>query len=153
SFYGLARSIHPYILGADNKGNFELIKEETRLAIIASGLQLVGDYKPARDPVRYVFTVTSPELKNAINNAGTQYPSGLAARIALTIDEGIIVVSATNPIFWGKAYFGNQYTMVANDMGRFDKKLDDFFHIIGKYKGLGFGAIEDLSDAELSEFQ
>lgn len=148
-----AQTIQPYIFGATKKGNFELIKEETRLALQASGLEVVGEYKPARDPFRYVFSVTSIELKNAVYDAGLIYGFGLIQHIALTIEEGLVEITATNPVFWGKAYFGSQYLIVSRQIERFDKKLDDFFHIIGKYRGVGFGAVDDFSDEQLEQFQ
>ncbi len=107
-----AQDHKPYILAATSDASISEVSIIVKNKLTESGLSVIGEYSPAKDSNRKVLIVTSDELKNAVKSIGGLTGFASALRVALTSENGKINISYTNPIYWGNAYFGDDYHKV-----------------------------------------
>ena len=144
-----AENLKPYILGAESSGDMASTRSTVKASLVKNGLEVVGEYKPANDASRYLFIVTSSDLKNAVKKKGGLTGFAATLRVGLTREGGKTIITYTNPKYWGNAYFRSDFPDVASYYTSFEGKLEKSMRDCGTYKGTAFGsekgiAIEDL---------
>ncbi len=77
---------------------------------------------------------------------------GAALRVALTEENGAIVITYTNPPYWGDAYFRDDFPKVKKHYDRFEKKLKKAMAGCGKPVGSSFGSEDGLDIDDLRDY-
>lgn len=105
SYVAQAQRLQPYTIGAETTGSIAEVKSQVKASLKNAGFQISGEYKPAGDANRWLFVLTSQELKNAVAKVGGLTGFAAALRVAVTNEGGKIIISYTTPEYWGNAYF------------------------------------------------
>jgi len=148
-----AQNLKPYILAAISDAPLAEISEVVKTNLTESGLEVIGEYYPANDSNRKVFVVTSSELKDAVKTIGGLTGFASALRIGLTSENDIINISYTNPIYWGNAYFGDNYDQVEQQYISVTEKISAALSNVGEVKNLPFGSKDGLTIKSLRKYR
>ncbi|MBK7410000.1 MAG: hypothetical protein IPJ40_19295 [Saprospirales bacterium] len=108
-----AQNLKPYILGFETTESVSDTKGKILANLESNGLKVVGQYKPASDANRWIIIFSSSELENAVKNVGGLSGFAAALRVGITREGGKTVVSYTNPVYWGNAYFRTDFDKVS----------------------------------------
>jgi len=154
SIYNLnAQDLKPYILAATSDAPLEEISDIAKTNLTESGLEVIGEYSPANDSKRKVFVVTSFELKDAVKTIGGLTGFAATLRIGLTNENDLINISYTNPIYWGNAYFGDNYDQVEQQYIAVTEKISAALSNVGEVKNLPFGSKDGLTIKSLRKYR
>jgi len=148
-----AQNLKPYILAATSDEPLAEISELVKTNLTEFGLEVIGEYSPANDSNRKVFIITSAELKNGVKTIGGLTGLASALRVGLTVENDIINISYTNPIYWGNAYFGDNYDQVQSHYISVTEKISSALSSIGESMDLPFGSEDGLSEKSLRKYR
>jgi len=148
-----AQNLNPYILAATSDAPLEEISEAAQTNLTESGLEVIGEYSPANDSNRKVLVVTSSELKDAVKTLGGLTGFAATLRIGLTSENDLINISYTNPIYWGNAYFGDNYDQVEQQYISVTEKISVALSNVGEVKDLPFGSKDGLTKKSLRKYR
>ena len=148
-----AQNLKPYILAATSDASFVEVSDAVKINLTESGLEVIGEYYPANDNNRKVFIVTSTELKAAVTIFGGLTGFAAVLRVALTAEDGTINISYTNPIYWGNAYYGDNYDEVKSHYISVTEKISSALFKIGESKNLPFGSEDGLTEKSLRKYR
>jgi len=148
-----SQNLQPYILAATSDASLSEVSDVVKTNLIASGLNVIGEYSPANNNNRKVLIITSDELKDAVRTIGGLTGFALALRVALTDEENIVNVSYTNPIYWGNAYFGDNYNEVQSYYLAIAEKISSALFKFGDSKNIPFGTKDGLSEESLRKYR
>ncbi|MFC1784002.1 hypothetical protein ACFL0J_00050 [Candidatus Neomarinimicrobiota bacterium] len=148
-----AQNFKPYILAATSDAPLAEISELVKTNLTELGLEVIGEYSPANDSDRKVFIITSAELKNGVKTIGGLTGFASALRVGLTVENDVINISYTNPIYWGNAYFGDNYDQVQSHYISVTEKISSALSSVGKSMDLPFGSKDGLSEKSLRKYR
>ncbi|MEA3288466.1 MAG: hypothetical protein U9Q77_13990 [Candidatus Marinimicrobia bacterium] len=146
------QTLKPYTLGAQSSESFDVVKDKTRASLQTAGFSLLGEYQPAQDETRWVFVINSPGLIEAVQSVGGLTGFASALRVALTLEDGMVNVSYTNPIYLGNAYFQKAYPEVAHHFLAADKSLVTAMADLGTISGEVFGVEKGLTVKDIRHY-
>lgn len=148
-----AQNLQPYILAATSDASLSEISVAVKNNLTAAGLEVIGEYSPAKDSNRKVFVITSDELKDAVNTIGGLTGFATVLRVALTDENGTINISYTNPVYWGNAYFGDNYDQVQSNYLTVTAKISSALFKFGEIKNIPFGTEDGLTEKSLRKYR
>ena len=147
-----AQNLKPYVIGLESNESLSTLKESVASNLKKNGIEVVGQYQPANDASRWVIIFTSPELKSAVQKVGGKTGFAASLRVGLTSENGKTMVSYTNPVYWGNAYFRKDYTSVATNYANLTSKLEKAMKDTGDFKATPFGSEKGLSENDLKKY-
>ena len=147
-----AQNIKPYVLALETTDNMSEIKDKISLNLQQNGIEVVGQYQPANDPNRWIFIFTSSELKSAVKEVGELTGFAASLRLAITSENGKTLVSYTNPVYWGNAYFRKDFPKVSSNYTKLSSKLKSAMEATGSFKNSPFGSEDGLSEKDLRKY-
>jgi uncharacterized protein (DUF302 family) len=148
-----AQTLKPYILGATSNGTIEEVKSNLKVSLEKEGINILGEYQPANDETRWVIVFSSDDLSQAVNKIKGQTGFALALRIGLTKEGEQILISYTNPAYWGTAYFRDDYPAVEQHYTALTGKLDKAMRASGQYNGKDFGSEDGIEVDDLIKYR
>ena len=148
-----AQDHKPYILAATSTASLSEISVIVKNQLTEYGLSVISEYSPAKDSNRKVFIITSDELKDAVKAIGGLTGFASALRVALTSENSKINISYTNPVYWGNAYFGDDYDKVQSNYVAVTKKIKLALSKFDETKNLPFGSEKGISDKNLRKYR
>lgn len=148
-----SQSYSPYIAGVRLPGQVEAVSESLENQLRKNGLEVVGQYQPAKDPDRQVIIFTSNELKNAVRKIGGLKGFASALRIGITREGDQTVVSYTNPVYWGMAYFTEDFDQVAGEYDALTSKIEAVMRSLGTFVGSPFGSEKGIESDKLRKYR
>ena len=147
------QALAPYIIGTILPDQLEAVKKAIETNAGNGGLEIAGQYQPAGDENRWVMVFTSNELKNAVRKIGGLEGFAAALRIGITREGGQTVVSYTNPVYWGMAYYRDKYDMVAPEYDALAAKLRNVMQKTGPFNGTAFGSEKGIEADKLKKYR
>lgn len=147
-----AQNLKPYIIGIETSAGISEIKSKVENSLEQNGIKIVGQYQPAQDKNRWVIVVSSAEIENAVKKVGGLTGFAASLRIGITSEGGKTIVSYTNPVYWGNAYFGEQFDKVSSNYKSFTSNLEAAMKASGTFSGKAFGSEKGLSIKELRKY-
>jgi len=148
-----AQNLKPYILAATSDASLAEIYDIVKTNLTESGMEVFGEYSPANDSNRKVFVVTSDELKNAVKTIGGLTGFASTMRVGLTVENDLVNISYTNPIYWGNAYYGDNYDQVHLYYISVTEKISSALSNVGESIDLPFGSENGLSEKSLRKYR
>ncbi len=148
-----AQDHKPYILAATSDGSLSEVSAIVKNKLSEAGLSVIGEYSPAKDSNRKVFIITSDDLKNAVKSVGGLTGFASVLRVALTDENAKINISYTNPVYWGNAYFGDEYDKVQTNYFAITKKIKTALSKVGETKNIPFGSEKGIADNNLRKYR
>lgn len=152
--FGLAAAsaqapLQPYLQLGELDGPVQDQIDAVTSRLESAGLQVLGGYQPAEDPDRYVLAVTSGGLLSA--TAKGQPTAGFAAamRVALTQHGEHVAITSQNPVYWGNAYFQDDYEQASAEVLEFAGTLVAAFNDLNGGSAPTFGSAQDFSAKDL----
>ena len=150
--WAVAQNLKPYILGVESTESMADMKEKVAANLEQNGIQIVGQYQPAGDETRWVMVITSQELKSAVEAVGGLTGFASTLRVAITQEEGKTLVTYTNPVYWGNAYFRDNFDKVATNYSALTTHLENAMKATGTFVGTPFGSEKGLSVKDLRKY-
>jgi len=148
-----AQNLKPYILAAKSDASLEEISTVVKTNLTEAGLDVIGEYSPAKDDNRIVLIVTSDELKNAVKISGGLSGFASVLRVGLTIENDLVNISYTNPIYWGNAYYRNDYENVQAFYIAVTEKITSALSSVGEIQNLQFGSKDGIKEKSLKKYR
>ena len=147
-----AQNLKPYILGFESDKSVNVLAKEIKAKMATNSLRVIGEYQPANDNNRYILVFTSSDLQSAVKKIGNL--SGFAAtlRVSITAESGKTKVTYTNPIYWGNAYFQNNFVNVSSNYNNLNQQLVATMKASGNFVGTPFGSEKGMSAKDLQGY-
>jgi hypothetical protein len=149
----IAQNLKPYWGGLLKESSFIEAQSIVRDGLEAQGLEILGEYQPAKDANRWVLVYTSKDLKSAVKSTGKERSFALAQRVAIYKSAQGIHLSATNPSYWCAAYFQDDFASIQSKVKATEGKLEGVFKAAGISKPLAYGSEDGLQLDDLYEYQ
>ena len=118
-----AQRLKPYILAGYSNDDIVEVKNKVIDKLKTAGIKVAGSYNPLNSKQRVLIAITDDNLTKAVKKTGGFRGFALALRVALTNENNKIMVTYTNPEYWGRAYFQKQWDNVSSYYSALDKKL------------------------------
>ncbi|HEB61992.1 MAG TPA: hypothetical protein ENI82_02465, partial [Bacteroidetes bacterium] len=147
-----AQNLKPYILAGYSNKNISEVKKDVKEKLSSAGFKVLGSYNPLSSNKRVVIAVSDNNIMSAVKKTGGFRGFALAFRVALTNENGKIMVSYTNPEYWGRAYFQKQWNQVASLYSNLDSK---FKNALSGFMGdnfVPFGSEDGVSAGSLKKY-
>jgi len=148
-----AQSLMPYILGVESSKTIDELKSELKTNFENEELNVLGEYSPAGDDNRKVIIISSKELIAAVKT--TKGLTGFAAslRVALTKEEDKVIITYTNPAYWGNAYFRDDFSKVEQQYKTITTKIEGALKESGQFIGSEFGSEKGVELDDLRKYR
>ncbi len=150
---GDSPTLKPYILAYESSSQLTEIRTTLKTNLKSEGFKILGEYKPANDANRWLIVVGSSDLTSAVQKIGGLTGFAAALRVAITKEAGVWKVTYTNPIYWGNAYFRDDYTKVESNYKNVAAKFKAAMKKSGTYKGTTFGSEKGVELDDLRDYQ
>jgi len=147
-----AQTLKPYILGSTLKGSMTDAKQLVKTGLGNAGFTIVGEYSPAEDVSRYVMVVSHPALDKAVKKIGGLTGFASTLRMAITDENGTLNITYTNPVYWGNAYFRNDFPKVATEYSEVESSFKRSLEGIGTSVNSPFGSKKGLKISNLRKY-
>jgi hypothetical protein len=147
-----AQKLKPYILGLETTESIAEIKAKLETNLVQNQISIAGQYQPASDNNRWIIVFSSPELESSVQKIGGLTGFAAALRIAITSEKGITMVTYTNPVYWGNAYFRDDFDKVSSNYAKLALELENAMKASGTFIGTTFGSEEGMTADELREY-
>lgn len=151
-FTVLAQNLKPYIIGFETSESVSATQEKVVTQLEQNGIKVVGKYQPANDKNRAVIVFSSSELEAAIKKIGGLTGFAATLRVGITNENGKTVVSYTNPIYWGNAYFGADFDKVSINYSALNEHLEKAMKSSGEFSGKSFGSKQGLLTKDIRKY-
>jgi hypothetical protein len=148
-----AQALRPYILGAISNESIVKVKSDLEKNLEAEGINVLGSYMPAEDVDRWVMVISSEDLIQAVKEVKGQTGFAAVLRIGLTKESDQILISYTNPVYWGTAYFRDDYPDVEKSVNSMTIKLEKVVKKSGQFKGEDFGSEDGIEADDLKKYR
>ncbi|NOY50134.1 MAG: hypothetical protein GXO88_06205 [Chlorobi bacterium] len=136
-----AQSLSPYYkVGVSDKAIPEIVKM-AKTTMADNGLEILGEYAPARSSDLYVICFTNDELKNLSLQFKDRGALASILKVGLVKKDGITTISIINPEYMFMAYWGEQLKGQEEQLKRLSNKLVAMFSSFGTAEAFG-GEIE-----------
>lgn len=149
---GQEGNLQPYLLHQVTTGNLTQTADQVAASLEAAGLQVLGRYQPAGDSLRLVLAITGDDLLAAVADGKPSAGFAAALRVAITRQDGQLVVSSQNPHYWANAYFQSDYPAVAGRIDAFTELLVKTLSGDQSGGGSAFGSDQDLDADDLRRY-
>ena len=147
-----AQVLNPYILGASSSKSVTELKSDVSDALSSNGLKVVGSYIPAADKNRMVIIVSHLELTKAVETVGGLTGFAATLRVGITREGAVTNVTYTNPVYWGNAYFRDDFSKVKANYDGVKKAFDGAMKSLEGYKGTSFGSKKGVEADDLHSY-
>ena len=152
-FYStFGQNLKPYVLGFETTETITKTNDKVVDQLEKNGIKVVGQYQPANDKNRLIIVFTSSELESAIIKTGGLTGFAATLRIGITNENGKTIVSYTNPLYWGNAYFRNDFDKVSSNYAALNEKLEKALKASGEFSGKPFGSKNGFSAKDLRKY-
>ena len=148
-----AQALKPYILGFETTETVSDIKGKVVTALQQNNIKVVGQYQPAEDKNRWIIAFSSTNLQNAVQQVGGLTGFAAALRLGITRENGKTIVSYTNPIYWGTAYFRDDYGKVSSNYHALLTHLESAMKVCGTFDGATFGSEKGIEVTKLKKYR
>lgn len=142
----------PYILAVESSNSISEVTQSLKANLNKNKFKILGEYMPANDKSRYVIVVTNDDLLSAVKKFDGLRAFASATRIAITKEKGKVLVSYLNPIYWGNAYFQDDYDKIKGKISSLAKKLKKATSIKGTKKYKQFGSEDGIDEDDLRDY-
>lgn len=154
SFLSLsAQNLKPYVIGFKSSESIMVVQEKVIQNLEQNELQIVGQYQPAKNDKRWVIIFTANELNNAVQKVGGLTGFAATLRIAITREGDKTVVSYTHPMYWGNAYFREDFKKVNQEYKTVNTLVENAMKASGNFDGTPFGSEKGISVNELQTYR
>lgn len=147
-----AQNLKPYVIGFETTESVTNTQEKVVKQLEQNGIKVVGQYQPANDKNRSIIIITSVELENSIKKIGGLTGFAATLRIGVTNEKGKTIVSYTNPIYWGNAYFRADYAKVSANYATLSNHIENTMKSLGEFSNKPFGSKNGLSEKNLQNY-
>ncbi len=151
-FNAFGQKLKPYILAGSSASTIDVVEKSITEKLKANGFSVEGTYKPLSSKDRTVIAITNDDLIAAVKKAGGLKGFALALRVALTVENGKVMISYTNPEYWGRAYFTDKWDIAAPYYSKFSSKLKTSLADFSNEKFKEFGSAKGIDASELKKY-
>jgi len=146
------QKLKPYLSAGYSTGDVNTVKSEVKQKLKSNGFEVLGTYHPMGSNSRVIIAVSNSDLTSAVKSVGGFTGFAAVLRVALTKENGKVMISYTNPEYWGRAYFTKKWNMVSSN---YTKLASKFKTALSGYQGdvfTQFGSEDGLSPSNLKKY-
>jgi hypothetical protein len=147
-----AQTLQPYTMGVELDVDMPDVIEQTISSLNQHELEVVGQYMPANDKNRWIIVVTHPELLKASELIGGLAGFAATLRVGITRENEKTNVSYTNPVYWGNAYYRDEFSKVEGHYTKVEQAFKNAMNGLGDFKGDGFGSEKGVTVEKLRKY-
>lgn len=148
---GYGQALRPYIM-AGVATDLDAAKTEVKTALEGAGFGIAGEYMPAEDNTRWVIVVSHPELDKAVKSVGGLVGFASTLRVGITKEIDGVNISYTNPVYWGNAYFRDDFPGVESNYKAVSADFEKAITGIGTNMNAPFGSEKGLEVDDLRKY-
>jgi hypothetical protein len=133
----------PYILARVTKGEMDETVTELEKLLTENGFEIVGNYSPMQDQNRIVICVTNEDLKKSVDKVIDKLEIIAFAsvmRFALIKENDKITITYRNPLYWGNAFFRNDFPKVEAHYNTLNSKIAEMFKGLPGVRNRSYGS-------------
>lgn len=142
----------PYVLTAESTKSIKNLTTDIKAQLSLNKFSIVGSYHPMSDENRFVIIVNHPELTAAVKKEGGLTGFASTLRIGLIRENGKTQVSYTQPEYWCRAYFTNEYSQVESNILKVTAAFKATFKTIDGSKYETYGSENGLDADDLEDY-
>ena len=146
-----SQALKPYILAA-TATDLTSAKAEAKAALELAGFGIAGEYMPVADNSRWIIIVNHPELDRAVQQAGGLTGFAATLRVGLTKEGNVVNISYTNPLYWGNAYFRDDFPKVEGNYQAVSTDFKKALNNLGTTKDIPFGSEKGVEIKDLRKY-
>lgn len=143
----------PYILASVETGGLSEVVSNIETKIEAEGFEIVGKYSPMKDKNSIVVSVTHQLLKDSVNRIGGLTAFASVLRFGFYKNGEKVDVTYTNPVYWGNAYYRNDFPQVEKNYKILTGKIRKISRSLDGYKGKPYGSKKGLKIKKLRKYK
>lgn len=147
-----AQNLKPYVLASSTSGIIREVSPKVKSSLEGQGFKIVGEYRPYQDPNRWLIVVSHPMLDKSVQAVGGLTGFAATLRVAMTTEDGSILISYTNPAYWGHAYFRDDYPKVEANYKAIEKAFTVALNGFGTTKNEPFGSEKGIEPEDLHKY-
>tara|TARA_B100000029_G_C17608584_1_gene968419 strand:- start:11251 stop:12186 length:936 start_codon:yes stop_codon:yes gene_type:complete len=151
--FSIEKKFQPYILVGETGKDFEGTEELIIQKFFMNHVEIIGKYRPVDDPSRFIFFITTKQLKKASRNGGENGLFLGVLHLALDLNNEKVYLSIQNIDYWGNLFLGDDYDKVQKATTEFKLELPK---LLPKMRGRfmrSFGTVNPLSIDKLQKYQ
>ncbi len=148
-----AQKLKPYTIGAVAEGSITQVTQTVETELEKQGIKVLGSYHPIESPGRMVIGITSDDLIQAVKKTGGLTGFATAWKVALTEEDGKVIISYNTPEYWGNAYFRKKYSDVEDLYANYTSALKIALANCGQSSGETFGSEDGLEPKRLQNYR
>ena len=148
-----AQTLKPYILGVASEEPMDEVKSKLKTNLELEKLDVIGEYAPANDKNRWVMVINSEDLSSAVQSVKGLAGFAATLRVAITKEEDKVLVSYTNPAYWGNAYFRSDFPKVEQHYKNITTALENAMKKTGEFQGNEFGSEKGVDLDDLRKYR
>lgn len=148
-----AQKLKPYTIGAVAEGSIVEVAQKVETELAKQGIKILGSYHPIESPDRMVIGITSDDLIKAIEMTGGLTGFAAAWKVALTEEDGKIIISYNTPEYWGNAYFQKKFSKVENLYTNYNTAISTALANCGEGSGEVYGSEDGLEAKRLQNYR
>jgi hypothetical protein len=147
-----SQDLSPYALGATSSSSIGDLTASVKTALTTNGFEVVGSYMPASDKNRYVIIVSHDQLLKAVQKVGGLTGFAATLRVGITREGSVTNISYTNPIYWGNAYFRDDYEKVTSNYTAVNNAFTKAMKSLDGFNGSSFGSKKGIEPEDLHKY-
>ncbi len=152
SYFLSAQSLKPYTTGAYSSTDLTTTVQTVKSKLSDAGFKILGEYRPASDPNRWIIAFTSDDILAAVRKVGGLSGFAAAWRVAVTNEDGQVHISYNTPAYWGNAYFRKNYSKVSSLYDSYADKIANALAQCGTGGGKQFGSKTGKTPKQLQNY-
>ncbi len=147
-----ASVLKPYIMAGVEKGNYTSVVLKTEKALKNAGFEIVGKYSPMKDQNRTVICATHELIEKSVMTVGGLTAFGSVIRFGVYRNGKDIEISYINPLYWGNAYYRDDFPRVEKNYNALVEKIASLFKDLKDYWNSEFGSKQGKSVEKLRKY-
>jgi hypothetical protein len=146
------QKLKPYILAGSSTSAIDAVGKSITDKLKANGFSVEGTYKPLSSKDKTILAISNDDLIAAVKKVGGFKGFALVLRVALTVENGKVMISYTNPEYWGRAYFTDKWDIAAPFYSKFSSKLKAALADFSNEKFKEFGSAKGVATSDLKKY-
>lgn len=154
--YSEETRLKPYVLAGIEKGDINDAVTKVESLLTENGFEILGKYCPMKAKNRVVICATHELLKKSVNkllDKSDLLAFAVVTRFALFKKDDNIKISYRNPLYWGNAYFRNDFPDVEKDYNVLNSKIVEMFKGLSEVKNQPYGSKKGETIKKLRKYR
>ena len=130
-------TLSPYFKVTEMETSIAEASQQIKMAIVANGYEVIGEYNPAHDENLFVVCFTNQELRGLSLQFNDRGPLASVMKAGFVYSEGKVTITLLNPEYMFLAYWGEQLNGQEELLVMVSEKVKSIFKEFGTLENYG----------------